>query len=466
MKDTNRNLRLKQTLAIVLINIVAIAVVSIISMPIATIIVGIIATIAICLVINKPAPLQVEENKKDNSALTNEINRVGNAIQTSDWYARCNTTNTEDADKPVLAEVNRIIDTIFGYLDDIPAVVAAFDKQSRLMYMNKLCKAQGFQLGTTMYEFDPSEEMRIIDNNSAQTIRTGQNMQFQISMMSPTGRLTEEYIFAPIRNAKGEVFGAMLVNFDMSAILAKGEKINAYQDFEATDIRNSLINGLEQGILQFTYKPEPHDEDTAPAANAYAQIGDTLEHAVTFISGYVAEISHLLQEFSIGNFDVTMKQTYLGDFEAIKMSMDNLVDSIGTLVSEIQVATAQVETGAEQISQSTQELMASFEEQSTAMSEIKEAISHLTEKTYGNAKKAETVNGLSETVNRVAEDGVKEMGEMSAIMEDIRQSSEEIEKIVGIIEGIAFQTNLLALNASVEAARAGEHGKGFSVVAE
>jgi len=85
---------------------------------------------------------------------------------------------------------------------------------------------------------------------------------------------------------------------------------------------------------------------------------------------------------------------------------------------------------------------------------------------YQNSENTKQAATLAAQARAAADKGNVEMEEMMSSINGIKKSSDEISRIIKVIDEIAFLTNILALNAAVEAARAGDAGMGFAVVAE
>jgi methyl-accepting chemotaxis protein len=126
----------------------------------------------------------------------------------------------------------------------------------------------------------------------------------------------------------------------------------------------------------------------------------------------------------------------------------------------------QVTSAAEQVSASSQTLAEGASEQAASLEETGSSLEELASMTKRNSENSQKANDLAKQARTAADKGVGDMQAMSAAMEAIKISSDDIAKIIKTIDEIAFQTNILALNAAVEAARAGEAGMGFAVVAD
>ncbi len=168
----------------------------------------------------------------------------------------------------------------------------------------------------------------------------------------------------------------------------------------------------------------------------------------------------------IGEGDLTSKIQPASEKDQLGNALNSMLRSLQQMIEHIQAAGDQIAAGAGQVSDASQALSQGATESASSMEEVTASMSEIAEQIRINAEHSGMANRLSADAQHAAQLGNEKMAEMALSMGKINQSSQDIGKIIKVIDEIAFQTNLLALNAAVEAARAGQHGKGFAVVAE
>lgn len=222
---------------------------------------------------------------------------------------------------------------------------------------------------------------------------------------------------------------------------------------------NMLVSAGLEGRLSTRADVSKHYGD-------FRKIIEGINQTLDAIVEPVKEAAEVLAEVAQKNLKVHVAGDYNGDHAEMKNAINSTIDSLNEIMKDIGRSAEQVALGTKQVSDGSQELSQGSTEQASSVEELSAAIMQVASQTKQNALNAGQANELSATASSSAVRGNAQVKEMLRSMEDINESSNNISKIIKVIDDIAFQTNILALNAAVEAARAGVHGKGFAVVAE
>jgi len=194
------------------------------------------------------------------------------------------------------------------------------------------------------------------------------------------------------------------------------------------------------------------------------------------------EILRYLESIGNNEGDVSTRLTKgrpdeIGDFIS---AVNSFLATLEDIISKIVVSSRKLSTESESLSGITDSTTANAEQQRDQVTQVSAAMQEMvstsdeiasnTSDTDVSARQAaelagsgqETVTTAVKSVTRLAE----QVEEGSKRIQRLEQESGEIGNVLEVIQAIAAQTNLLALNAAIEAARAGEAGRGFSVVAD
>jgi methyl-accepting chemotaxis protein len=155
--------------------------------------------------------------------------------------------------------------------------------------------------------------------------------------------------------------------------------------------------------------------------------------------------------------------------EKLRDTLQRISGSATQLASAAEELNTVTDESARGLSQQNKEI----EQAATAVNQMTSAVEEVARNavsTSDASKSATTSAGdgrelVMETVGAI-ERMSGDVQSTAELIGNLANESRDIGKVLDVIRGLADQTNLLALNAAIEAARAGEAGRGFAVVAD
>ncbi len=266
----------------------------------------------------------------------------------------------------------------------------------------------------------------------------------------------------------------------------------------------SILDPLNS-MVEFVKKLSEGDLNHSVTTTSRDELGE-MGRALTSMSIYLKDVARTAEEIAEG--DLRSEVSPKSDKDVLGIAFRKMIIGLRTIIKEIREgsemlasASMEIAASAEQTSRNSEVSASAVEEMTATMHEMSANMQNVAANTQ---KQASTVTGTSASIEqmvasieRVAENvrslvtvseksrdavtnGVAAVdqasGSMNIINDSIQHSAqtitslggktEDMSRIVEVIDDIAEQTNLLALNAAIEAAKAGDQGLGFAVVAE
>lgn len=207
--------------------------------------------------------------------------------------------------------------------------------------------------------------------------------------------------------------------------------------------------------------------DTSRYTGAFSNVLRTMGSIITAVNEVVEEVDTLSNAMVDGRLDTQVNiGKYSGAFGDVMRAFESAFAGLNNSFSTVRAQVDQISATVSQMTQASQSLATNSQIQSSSVDQVSSSTEETESQVRSNATAANSARDLVVSASDMATDGKGKIEEMVNAMDGIRASSQDIAKIIKVIDEIAFQTNLLALNAAVEAARAGQHGRGFAVVAQ